>query len=81
MPKYPTDQQRQAIGNVINGSSEMFTIDVDELSRRTTLSRWTIYNLVNQRKIPHMKVGSRLLFPVKEIEKWLHEQTVGIIAR
>ena len=79
MSRYPTDQQIQTIGSAISESSGMLAIDITELSKRTTLSRWTIYNLVNQRKIPYVKVGRRLLFPVREIEKWLHEQTITVV--
>ena len=81
MATYPTDQQKQAIADSIGKLSGVFCIDIPELSKRTTLSRWTIYNLVNQRNIPHMKIGRRVIFPIKEIEKWLHEQTIGIVER
>ena len=81
MALYPTNQQRETIADSIGKLSGVFCVDIPELSRRTTLSRWTIYNLVNQRSIPHMKVGRRVIFPIKEIEKWLHEQTIGIVDR
>ena len=77
MSEYPTDQQKQAISESISELGGMLTIDIAELSRKTTLSRWTIYNLVNQRKIPHVKIGRRVLFPIKAIEKWLDEQIIG----
>jgi len=81
MATYPTNQQKQVIADSISGLSGVFCVDIPELSKRTTLSRWTIYNLVNQRSIPHMKIGRRVIFPIKEIEKWLHEQTIGIVDR
>ena len=81
MSIYPTDQQKQAISNSITELDGMFTIDIVELSKRTTLSRWTIYNLVNQRRIPHIKVGRRVLFPLKAIEEWLDQHTIGVIDR
>ena len=81
MSMYPTVEQTQAIGDSISKLNGMLAIDITELAKRTTLSRWTIYNLVNQRRIPHIRIGRRLLFPVREIEKWLREQTVTVIER
>ncbi len=74
---YPTEQQKHAIGAIISKLNGMLAIDIAELSKRTTLSRWTIYNLVSQRKIPHLKVGRRVLFPIRAIEKWLDESTIA----
>lgn len=33
--------------------------------------------LVNQRKIPCVKLVGRILFPVDEFEKWLHAKNVA----
>ena len=37
----------------------------------TQLKKWTIYNLVNKRIIPHSKKGKRLYFDEKELREWI----------
>lgn len=37
----------------------------------TGLKRKSIYNLVNERKIPHAKKGKRLYFDEKELIDWI----------
>ena len=56
-------------------------VNVKELGKLIGLSSDTIYTLVSQRRIPHVKVGRRVLFPVKAIEKWLDENTIDAIDR
>lgn len=51
-----------------------FALNADELCQRIGLSKWTVYRLVAEKKIPHVKVGKRILFPVGAIEKWLEER-------
>lgn len=41
--------------------------------RITGLKKSTIYNLVQQRKIPHYKRGKRLYFDQKELLDWIRK--------
>ena len=51
-------------------------MDSDELAKFIKLpSRAAVHTLVNRRRIPHLKVGHRLLFDRNEIERWLQSQT------
>jgi len=34
----------------------------------------TVYSQAQQGKLPHVRVGDRLLFPRRELEQWLVEQ-------
>lgn len=54
-------------------------LNADQLSEKIGLSKDTIYTLVSMRKIPHLKVGRRVLFPVKGIEKWLEVNTISVV--
>jgi len=36
-------------------------------------SRWTLYDLVRKKKIPHVKVASRVYFRPESLIKWLAE--------
>jgi len=41
------------------------------------LSRSLIYKLVKQNKIPHKRVGARIIFDIQQIEDWLKESEVS----
>jgi excisionase family DNA binding protein len=40
------------------------------------LKKPTVYQMVAERRIPHYKVGKRLIFDSKEIEEWFEGQRV-----
>lgn len=46
-------------------------MDVKTLSRRTGLSTYTIYRMTSLRRIPHLKLGSRILFDPMAVQAWL----------
>lgn len=60
--------------NKFNGR---LTVTVFQLAEMTGLNRWSIYHLVSQRRIPHVKIGRRVLFPVEDIREWIRERTVA----
>lgn len=39
------------------------------------IGRTKLYALIKANQIPHIRIGHRILIPVKELESWLHEQT------
>jgi len=52
-------------------------LSVKELSERTGLSIWTIYELVERKRIPHLRLGSRKIYFMEEdIYRWLEEKKV-----
>ncbi len=51
-------------------------LDVKELSQLMKVSKSTLYAWVNQRKIPHIKLGKKVLFNPKDIAHWIDENTV-----
>jgi len=53
-------------------------LNVKELSRLTGLKQSTIYQWVNQRKIPYIKLGKKVLFDPDKINKWIDENTVKV---
>ncbi len=45
----------------------------------TGIKRGTLYSLVNQKKIPHLRIGKRhVLFPVAELIAWLEKHRVKL---
>lgn len=49
------------------------TITADEVAQILGLSTWSIYDLVRQRAIPHIRVGRRVLFRRSSILNWVDE--------
>jgi excisionase family DNA binding protein len=50
---------------------------ITEAAQFLRLSPKTIYSWTSQRKIPHLKVGGRLLFDEAELTKWLEQFKVA----
>ena len=46
-------------------------IDIKRLVEYLPLTKSTIYTMVNKRKIPYMKIGSKLIFDRDEIDRWV----------
>ena len=53
-------------------------LTVGEAAALTGLKPSTIYAYAERRKIPHMKVGTRLLFDAKQLTEWLDSHRVPI---
>ena len=49
---------------------------IQEVGELTGLSVSTLYKMANQRRIPYVKVGSRLRFERQLIDNWLEAHTV-----
>jgi predicted DNA-binding transcriptional regulator AlpA len=47
--------------------------NLNDLNQATGLSKQTIYNLVNQGRIPHSRKARRLFFSPTEIQNWIEE--------
>jgi len=48
---------------------------VEEVAKLLRCKKRTIYDMVEQDRIPHRKVGGRLLFDVDEIIEWTKQRT------
>jgi len=51
-------------------------IDIREAGEYTGLSTHTIYTMVSHRKIPHVKLGGKLLFDLALLDQWIKQNTV-----
>ena len=49
-------------------------LNINELSRKLKISVSTLYKWVSQKKIPYSKVGRRVIFDERDIEKWFEEK-------
>jgi excisionase family DNA binding protein len=55
-------------------------IDIRELCGTYSLRPWTVRAWCSQRRIPHTKIGAKVLFDVAQIEAWLKAQAVHVHA-
>ncbi len=51
-------------------------LDINHLSEKLTISVSTLYKWVSEKKIPYAKVGRRVMFDERDIEKWFNEKKV-----
>lgn len=52
-------------------------LGIEEMARFLGVSQSTLYAWVNQRRIPHIKVGRLVKFKPEEIDSWLKEHSVA----
>jgi excisionase family DNA binding protein len=52
-------------------------LNVCELSKEIKISVSTLYKWVSQKKIPYAKIGRRVVFDERDIEKWFEDKKVG----
>ena len=52
---------------------------VDEVAERYGLTRPHVYQLANERKLPHYKVGKVLLFDPADVEAFFEAQKVDAV--
>ncbi|MCL4321999.1 MAG: helix-turn-helix domain-containing protein [Deltaproteobacteria bacterium] len=46
-------------------------IDLKQLSDYTSISRPQVYNLIKQKKIPHIKLGAKYVFKISDIDEYM----------
>ncbi|OQA53905.1 MAG: Helix-turn-helix domain protein [Candidatus Omnitrophica bacterium ADurb.Bin292] len=53
-------------------------LSIEDISGMLGVRKSTLYSWSHQRRIPYIKVGSLLRFRLRDIEKWLKQQTVDV---
>jgi excisionase family DNA binding protein len=48
-------------------------LNIRAMASYLDLKRSTLYTLVEEKKIPHYRIGRQIRFKLSEIEKWLEE--------
>ena len=54
-------------------------MSVHQVANYVGLSKATVYKYASDRTLPHVKIGSRLLFRRSEIASWIDERSVEVI--
>lgn len=57
-----------------NGKLERVTLHAREAASYIGVSYWTILELAKEQKIPHVRVGNRVLFRAFKLDEWMDEQ-------
>jgi len=52
----------------------MALLTVEELAKKISVSKSTIYNWRMQKRIPYVKMGKLIRFDTTEIDRWVNEQ-------
>jgi len=58
-------------------STKLLTIN--EAAEYLTLSKDYLYRLTSLRKIPFVKIGSRVMFRSDKLQEWIEEHSINII--
>lgn len=53
---------------------EKMLMTVDEMRKVTGFSRPMAYKMVNREDFPKVRVGRRIMIPVKQLEAWIERQ-------
>lgn len=56
-------------------------ISIDELSSLWSIPKATLYNWVNQGRLPHVKLGRTLRFDLVQIEEHRHHATILVAGK
>jgi len=54
----------------------MALLTIKQAATYTGLSVYTLYKMVSQRRIPYIKLGRAIRFHPKQLEAWIHQQTI-----
>lgn len=53
-------------------------IGIEECAAYLDIKKNTLYQWVNQRKIPYLKFGKRVKFDLQELEGWIKKKRVKV---
>ncbi len=51
-------------------------ITAKEASQFLSLSKETVYRMASMKKLPYLKIGDRVLFDVKALDRWIEKHTI-----
>lgn len=50
-------------------------LTISEAARRLRISTSLAYELVRQGRLPHLRLGRRVVVPARELDRWIDERT------
>ena len=58
----------------MENQNSKLAIPVEDMGKRLGIGRVVAYRLANSEGFPSIRVGGRILIPVRELEAWLADQ-------
>lgn len=65
--------KKKVVSSAISPIFDNRILRVEQVADMLQFSKWHIYRLVNQNKIPFYKKGKTLFFKSEEIVEWINE--------
>lgn len=69
-------QRREAVTRTL-GATALQLYSVEEACELLGVSRWQLYQLLNQRQLGSVKIGRRRLIPAMELERFVLSLSTG----
>ena len=63
---------------MLDNSMEPFAVSAAEAARLLSVSKPTVYVLLERADFPRFKVGSRTLIPVEGLREWVRRQSEAV---
>jgi excisionase family DNA binding protein len=73
-----TFQRREALARSL-GATALQLYSVPEACDLLGVSRWQLYQLMNQRQLGSVKIGRRRLIPARDLERFVLSLSTGAI--
>jgi excisionase family DNA binding protein len=75
--EYRVERSTEWRGATMSTENEKITLSAQEASNLLGVSAGTVYRQAKQNKLPHLRVGDRLLIPRRELEEWIAKQAAS----
>lgn len=62
---------------VLTGGKERFLIPVKEAAAWLGISSFTLYSWAQSHRIPHYKIGKRVMFSKEDLKRWVDDHRVA----
>ena len=59
------------------GREDRLTVNRREAAEMLGISERLLWTLTNAGEVPHLRLGSRVLYPVEALKQWVEERTNG----
>ena len=60
---------------------DRLTVSRSEAARMLGISERLLWTLTNRKEVPHLRIGTRVLYPVRSLQQWLESRTTSTSGR
>lgn len=76
-----TCQQSTPSASVPVGSPSKHMMTVKQIAEFLNIAVSTVYRMVSTRRIPFLEIGSRVLFDLNQIKRWIAKNSHNVMSR